>query len=38
VIIPYIKGLGKTLIAISHDDRYFDVADEIITIDEGKLV
>jgi len=38
VLIPYIKGLGKTLIAISHDDRYFDVADEIITIDEGKLV
>jgi putative ATP-binding cassette transporter len=38
VIIPYIKGLGKTLIAISHDDRYFDVADEIITIDEGRLV
>ncbi len=37
VLIPYIKDLGKTLIAISHDDRYFDVADEIITIDEGKL-
>jgi len=38
VLIPQIKGLGKTLIAISHDDRYFDVADEIITIDQGKLV
>jgi putative ATP-binding cassette transporter len=38
VLIPYIKGLGKTLIAISHDDRYFDVADEIITIDQGKLI
>jgi putative ATP-binding cassette transporter len=38
VIVPYIKGLGKTLIAISHDDRYFDVADEIITIDQGKLI
>jgi putative ATP-binding cassette transporter len=38
VIVPYIKRLGKTLIAISHDDRYFDVADEIITIDQGKLI
>lgn len=38
VLIPYIKSLGKTLIAISHDDRYFDVADEIITIDQGKLI
>jgi len=37
VLIPYIKGLGKTLIAISHDDKYFDVADEIITINQGKL-
>ncbi|QKM60117.1 hypothetical protein DN92_03150 [Polynucleobacter arcticus] len=38
VLIPYIKALGKTLIAISHDDRYFDVADEIITIDQGQLI
>ncbi len=38
VLVPYIKSLGKTLIAISHDDRYFDVADEIITIDQGRLV
>lgn len=37
VIIPYIKGLGKTIIAISHDDKYFDSADEIITIQKGKL-
>jgi putative ATP-binding cassette transporter len=38
VLIPYIKNLGKTVIAISHDDKYYDCADEVITIDNGKLV
>jgi putative ATP-binding cassette transporter len=37
VLIPYIKKLGKTIIAISHDDKYYDCADEVITIDKGKL-
>ena len=37
VLIPYIKKLGKTVIAISHDDKYYDCADEVITIDKGKL-
>ena len=37
VLIPYMKKLGKTVIAISHDDKYYDCADEIITIDKGKL-
>jgi putative ATP-binding cassette transporter len=37
VLIPYIKELGKTVIAISHDDKYYDCADEVITIDKGKL-
>lgn len=38
VLIPYIKELGKTIIAISHDDKYFDHADEIITLYEGKII
>ena len=38
VLIPYIKELGKTIIAISHDDKYFDHADEIITLSEGKII
>jgi putative ATP-binding cassette transporter len=37
VLIPYMKKLGKTVIAISHDDKYYDCADEVITIDKGKL-
>jgi putative ATP-binding cassette transporter len=37
VLVPYIKQLGKTVIAISHDDKYYDCADEVITIDNGKL-
>ena len=31
-------GAGKTIIAISHDDRYFDVADRIYRLDYGQLV
>lgn len=37
-LIPYIKGLGKTVIAITHDDKYYDVADEVITVQQGKLI
>ena len=38
ILIPYIKKLGKTVIAISHDDKYYDCADEVITIEKGRLV
>ena len=37
-LVPYIKGLGKTVIAITHDDKYYDVADEVITVQQGKLI
>ncbi len=36
-IIPMLKKAGKTIIAITHDDQYFDVADHLLTIDAGKL-
>ena len=34
-ILPLLKSHGKTIIVISHDDKYFDVADEIIELQEG---
>ncbi|MGL1887007.1 MAG: cyclic peptide export ABC transporter [Reichenbachiella sp.] len=34
-ILPYLKEIGKTIIVISHDEKYFDVADEIIELKEG---
>jgi putative ATP-binding cassette transporter len=35
-ILPKLKAEGKTLFVISHDDRYYDIADRIITMSEGK--
>lgn len=37
-ILPELKQMGKTLIVVSHDDRYFDAADRVIQIDGGRLV
>lgn len=35
--IPQLKSLGKTIILVSHDDRYFDSADRIIKLENGML-
>lgn len=35
--LPQLKSSGKTIIAISHDDRYFDVADQMLTLECGAL-
>jgi putative pyoverdin transport system ATP-binding/permease protein len=35
-LLPELKQRGKTVLVISHDDRYFDVADRIIKLDYGK--
>jgi putative ATP-binding cassette transporter len=37
-ILPALKAEGKTLFVISHDDRYYDIADRIITLSEGTSV
>ena len=36
-LLPELKAKGKALIVISHDDRYYHVADNIIKLDSGKL-
>ncbi|RJE72728.1 hypothetical protein BGP76_01825 [Reichenbachiella sp. MSK19-1] len=36
-ILPFLKEKGKTVIVISHDEKYFDVADEIIELKEGMV-
>jgi cyclic peptide transporter len=36
-LLPRMKGQGKIIIAITHDDHYFDVADHIIKLDMGKI-
>lgn len=37
-ILPVLKAKGKTVLVISHDDRYYHVGDRIIKIDYGQLV
>ena len=37
-LLPELKGRGKTVIAISHDDRYFHVADRVIKLENGLVV
>lgn len=36
-IIPELKARGKTVIVISHDDRYYHLADRTIKLEEGQL-
>jgi putative ATP-binding cassette transporter len=36
-LLPELKARGKTVLVISHDDRYFDAGDRIIKLDYGKL-
>ena len=36
-LLPDLKARGKALIVISHDDRYYHVADRVIKLDSGKL-
>ena len=36
-LLPRMKEEGKVIIAITHDDHYFDVADKIFKMDMGKI-
>ncbi len=37
-LLPELKQKGKTIIAITHDDRYFHLGDRIYKLDYGKLL
>ena len=36
-LLPDLKQRGKTALVISHDDRYFHLADRVIKLDYGKV-
>jgi putative ATP-binding cassette transporter len=37
-LLPELKSRGKTVVAITHDDRYFTEADQVVKLEEGKVV
>ncbi|NJM74608.1 MAG: cyclic peptide export ABC transporter [Acaryochloridaceae cyanobacterium RU_4_10] len=36
-LLPELTNRGKTVLVVSHDDRYFDCADRIVKLDYGKI-
>jgi putative ATP-binding cassette transporter len=38
VLLPDLRARGKTVLAISHDDRYFHLADRRIKLEDGQIV
>jgi len=36
-LLPELKSRGKTVLAITHDDKYFHLADRCIKLEEGKI-
>ena len=36
-LLPDLKSRGKTVLVITHDDKYFPIADRVIKLDYGQL-
>jgi putative ATP-binding cassette transporter len=36
-LLPELKARGKAVLVISHDERYFGMADRVLRLDYGKL-
>jgi putative ATP-binding cassette transporter len=36
-LLPELKARGKTVIVITHDDRYYHVADRVVKLENGRI-
>ena len=36
-ILPFLQKMGKTQIVITHDDKYFDLADRVLKLSDGQI-
>jgi len=36
-LLPELRARGKTLFVITHDDRYYHLADYVVRLDEGRM-
>jgi putative ATP-binding cassette transporter len=37
-VLPELKAMGKALLVVTHDDRYFHLADRVLKLEGGRLV
>jgi putative ATP-binding cassette transporter len=37
VLLQDLKKQGKTIIAVTHDDKYFHLADRVLKMESGQL-
>jgi putative ATP-binding cassette transporter len=37
-LLPGLKAQGKTIIVVTHDDRYFHKGDRVVKLEDGKIV
>lgn len=37
-LLPELRALGKTIIAVSHDDNFFECCDQLVKMDFGRIV
>ena len=37
-LLPSLRARGKTILVISHDDRYYTTAERIVKLDSGRIV
>ena len=37
-LLPELRARGKTIIVVSHDDRYYYLADRVLKLDSGRVV
>ena len=38
IVLPRLRSMGKTVIAITHDDQYYGAADQVIYLASGKHI